>query len=159
MSVYLLERAADRALVRAVDVRANRSVEDVADEIKAREVGRMLVGWWQRGRHRVRLHAGGPGVGPMALDLRRELLRALGAGLRISPTAKYLRLSEDGRSGVHVETAAHYDIIGRDLLAWWAEPEGSHRVTMEARGRRAGYDIRIGLNESMREMLEKRAKA
>lgn len=155
MPVALLERIGPNVVTKTLDVRANKSVEAVADELKARAAGELLIDWWMQGNNEWRARPSGG----MVLDLRHALLKAMGHGLRISPTGRWLGVNKEGHSTLKAGGVENAVTIGRDLLSWWEEPNGAHRLRLTVQGRAVNYDLRIGLNQSWRDFQVRKARS
>lgn len=176
MSIAIFEKTPAGVLVRSLDVRADRSVEDIVDETKGKLLGQALVDWWGNGD----LHQQGGtnwwsltfhpprGMGrSLRYDLRALLLRALTADGRISPTAGILRLAGTTPLIAH-DALSKAEQIGRDLMAWFASPgrskwfESPFKLGSGQRGNK--LDLRINLNQAFtgyeveRERLRDRGK-
>lgn len=162
MSVALLNRVGRDVVVSHMDVRGGKSVEAVADEIKARCSGMMLIEWWAQARDDWFVNFRPSPIHPAAtrIDIRRALLRSLSQGLRVSPTGKWLKVrSEDGASVVLQGAEENAGAIGRDVLAWWEGPRGSQVIRVPMHPRTVDYDLRIGLNQAMQNYQVKRDRA
>lgn len=148
MGVAIFERTPLGVTTATVDVRHGRSVEDVADSVRAKMVGQALMDWWENAARHWSMSFALSGIGrmPTVLHLRESLLRSLSAGRRLSCSARWLSV----RDGVGVvRPDADPGAIGRDLLAWWAEGGGAHRCEVRGAQRSAVIDLRACLNQSM----------
>lgn len=166
MSVALLERTPGGVLVKHLDVRAGKSVEDVADATKAMCVGQSIIEWWSHGDMTQRggtnwwaLIVHSPGDKSQTYDLRRELGRALSAGLRISTLAGALRVSEDHRPVVAFDAKERAEAIGRDLMGWWAAADASRWFRPRfPSGRTITMDLRVQINQAVTGFEVERAR-
>ncbi len=171
--VALFERTPTGVMVKHLDVRSGKSVEDVADVVKAEMVGRAMIEWWANGDLAPRggtnwwginYHPDGPYRPARVYDLRGLLRDALTKWGRISTLAGALSLTPDRRPVVAHDAPTKAEAIGRDLLAWWAAADESRWLRVPGpRGLTAEIDLRISVNQAMhgyeveRERLRARA--
>lgn len=124
-----------------LDVRGGRSLEEGADEIRARSIGSTLIEWWLRGgphcyirlwdQHR---------ISHQVIDLREELHRLLQVGRR-SVAAGILSVSNGfAFAGSHPNRES---VIGRDLIDWF---QHGHHLS------RQGLDMRVQVNQAVARM-------
>ena len=159
--IAIIERTPTGVLSKTLDVRADKSVEDVADTAKATLVGLALIEWWAHGDlcpvggtnwWAVDFHPPRGMGATQRVDLRAILGNALMADRRISLTVGLLRLAD------HVPVVAfnakdRAADIGRDLMAWWANPGPTrwYRAPMKLGSGQRGVslDVRISVNQAV----------
>jgi hypothetical protein len=159
--IALIERTPTGVFSKYLDVRADKSVEDVADLAKACLIGHALVEWWGKGDlcprggtnwWAVDFHPPRGMGASIRFDLRELLGRALCARGRISIAAGALRLAG------HVPVIAHdvaekVPAIGRDVMTWWANPGESRwyqsPFKLGSGQRGTSLDLRVNLNQAI----------